>query len=112
MTADTTRLTLPAFAADTLGEKLTATVPVECEAFVRDILAGHLPYGPEYDRRVVSNLRTVSHACRIGELDYARQILDALAWALRPEFPQTTQDGRTVWACCVSSVGPACQHVG
>lgn len=26
-------------------------------------------------------------------------------------WPRTTADGRTVWACCVSAVGPECEHV-
>lgn len=25
-------------------------------------------------------------------------------------YPRHTLDGRTVWACCVSSIGPICQH--
>ena len=26
-------------------------------------------------------------------------------------FPRVTADGRTVWACCESTIGPACEHV-
>lgn len=26
-------------------------------------------------------------------------------------YPQTTADGRIVWACCTSTIGPKCQHV-
>lgn len=26
-------------------------------------------------------------------------------------FPRVTADGRTVWACCESMIGPACEHV-
>ena len=25
-------------------------------------------------------------------------------------WPKRTDDGGTIWACCVSSVGPLCQH--
>jgi hypothetical protein len=25
-------------------------------------------------------------------------------------YPRITEDGRTVWACCESSIGPDCQH--
>lgn len=27
-------------------------------------------------------------------------------------YPRRTIDGRTVWACCESSIGPACEHRG
>lgn len=26
-------------------------------------------------------------------------------------YPQTTEDGRTLWACCESTIGPVCQHL-
>lgn len=26
------------------------------------------------------------------------------------EYPHTTDEGKTVWACCFSSIGPACEH--
>lgn len=25
-------------------------------------------------------------------------------------YPRTAADGSTIWACCVSSIGPICQH--
>jgi hypothetical protein len=28
-----------------------------------------------------------------------------------PHYPYKTEDGRTVWACCESSIGPVCQHL-
>lgn len=32
------------------------------------------------------------------------------AAAQRIPYPRTRPDGRTVWACCESSIGPKCQH--
>ena len=29
---------------------------------------------------------------------------------LREHYPRVTDDGRTVWACCESSIGPDCPH--
>lgn len=34
-----------------------------------------------------------------------------IAQANADQYPRRMHDGRTVWACCESSIGPACAHV-
>lgn len=41
----------------------------------------------------------------------AQEPTEYLAANLLTETWPQVRDGRTIWACCVSSIGPACQHV-
>lgn len=73
----TASLTLPAYAADTLGETITLTVPADRVSQVK-ALARFLPYGHEFNRAVLDQLITCSRITRHGYLDGATERIDKL----------------------------------
>lgn len=60
-------VTIPAYAADTLGETITVHAPTEWHDRVR-ALGVHACYGPNYLRSVVHHLGDVDQRCRGGYL--------------------------------------------
>jgi len=74
----TTTITYPAFAADTLGETVTLTLPAGWHAYVAAI-AHTFPYGPQHSRAA---LELAQDASRCVRQDYSAVGWDHLVSAL------------------------------
>lgn len=92
MTQDTTSVTLPAFAADTLGESLVVQVPTSWAERVH-ALAAFCRYGPQFRRSVVEALVDVDRCVRDGYTVFAYDHLVAAERLAGVAGPPTEQDG-------------------
>jgi hypothetical protein len=78
-------VTIPAYAAETLGESITLTCPEDWHDRVR-ALAPKCQYGPNYSRSILTQLRDMSDCCVRGysalAYDYllAAETVDKRGW--------------------------------
>jgi len=73
-------LTIPAFAADTLGESLTIEAPPEWHDRIR-LLSPYVCYGPDFRRAVLYSLRELSRLISNGNRDLRELAASHLVYA-------------------------------